>query len=271
LRGAPAPGHTPDAEKAALARLEFVATGLGVPAVNSRQHARTLLAMLAQPAMPRPSANLESDRHEFACAALSALAPSLPSRIVFDIGSAGMEKMRRIEQLGFDWHGFDLHPAANSARWDLAEPCPSDLRPGAALLLDTIEHCENPGLAFRNIAAIMPRGAALIVTVPNPGWSRARTDLLLRGSLTNFDVGSLEGIGHVFTPWPHIIEKMLTDIGFVIDNYVTLDGKTNIFKRPFSVTYPARCLLALVQVVIEKLDPSACGASYGLIARKVGV
>ena len=218
--------------------------------------------------MKRPTANLASTRYQFAFDTLRALMPSLPSQVVFDIG-AGDGQMQRIESLGLTWHGFDLDPRPGSSRWDLNEPCPEDLAPGAAMLLDVIEHCVNPGLALKNIATVLLPGAPLIVTVPNPRWSRSRTDALLRGYPACFTQADLDLNHHVFTPWPHILGKMLRDSGFVIDNYVTLDGKTSFLERPMSITYPIRCLFSLTHIAIEALDPSACGMSYGLIARKV--
>ncbi|MDP3242155.1 MAG: methyltransferase domain-containing protein [Reyranella sp.] len=129
--------------------------------------------------MIRPSANLDSSSYEFAYDSLRALAAELPSKVVFDIG-AGDERMRRVEELGFEWHGFDLKPRKEATPWDLNDPCPSNLTPGAVMLLDVIEHCLNPGVALRNIAAVLPAGARIVVTVPNPGWSRSRIDVLLK-------------------------------------------------------------------------------------------
>ena len=219
--------------------------------------------------MKQPTANLASTRYEFAFDTLRDLMPSLPSKVVFDIG-AGDGQMQRIDDLGLSWHGFDLDPSPGSSRWDLNEPCPeSSPSPGAAILLDVIEHCVNPGLALKNIAAVLPPGARLIVTVPNPRWSKSRTHALFYGYPVCFTQSDLDLNHHVFTPWPHILEEMLRDVGFVIDTYVTLDGKTSVLKRPISITYPVRCLLALGNVLIERIDRSACGMSYGLIASKV--
>jgi len=105
--------------------------------------------------------------------------------------------------------------------------------------------------------------------MPNPRWSASRIHTVFRGCPSGFTQLDLDTNHHVFTPWPHIVEKILHDAGFVIDNYVTLDGKTKLFRHPISFSYPARCLLDLARKVIEQLDTSACGMSYGLVARKV--
>lgn len=220
--------------------------------------------------MIRPSANLDSSSYEFAYDILRALAPELPSKVVFDIG-AGDERMRRVEELGFEWHGFDLRPRKEATPWDLNDPCPSNLTPGAVMLLDVIEHCLNPGVALRNIAAVLPAGARIVVTVPNPGWSRSRIDILLKGVPSCFTQSDLDDNHHVFTPWPHILEKMLRDVGLVVEKYVTLDGRTRVFRRPVSITYPIRCLASLANVAIEAADPSSCGMSFGFVARKIAL
>lgn len=218
-------------------------------------------------AMDQPTANLASTRYEFAFDTLRTLVPSLPSKTVFDIGS-GDGQMRRIESLGLSWHGFDLAPSPGSSHWDLNQPCPDPSLAGAAIMLDVIEHCVNPGLALKNVAAALQPQARLIVTAPNPRWSRSRTHALFRGYALCFTQSDLDLNHHVFTTWPHILQKMLNDAGFAVDGYVTLDGVTRFWDRPMSATYPIRCLNSLSHILIERLDPSACGMSYGLVASK---
>ncbi len=220
--------------------------------------------------MNQPTANLRASRYQFAFDALQSLVSSLPSKIVFDIG-AGDGRMKTIESIGLRWQGFDLNPSSRDiSRWDLTYRCPGgEPAAGAALLLDVIEHCTNPGIALKNIAAALQPNGRLIMTMPNPRWSRSRVDALLTGYPTSFTQGDLDANHHVFTPWPHILAKMLDDAGFEIEDYVTLDGKTRVFDRPVSFSYPVRCLLGLGLMAIERLDSSACGMSYGLIARRV--
>jgi hypothetical protein len=219
-----------------------------------------------------PSKNLMESRYEWTFETLERMRDSLPTKTILDIG-AGDGRMKRIETLGFTWLGFDLNPGTPEiTRWDLTDPCSvSNIEPGAAILLDVIEHCLNPGLALRNISNILPVGAYLILTMPNPRWSRSRTYALIYGVPGCFTQSDLDQNHHVFPPWPHIIEKMLRDVGLSIEEYVTLDGKTGWPTRPLSLSFPLRCGHSLLTFLIEKFDRSACGMSYGLVARKMKV
>jgi hypothetical protein len=205
-----------------------------------------------------PTSNLDAGRYDFTLEKMRSLAPLLPSKIVFDIGP-GDGRMRRIEDFGFIWRGFDFASWKDVAKWDVSnDPCPVDQKAGAALLLDVIEHCVNPGRALRGIADALEENGRLIVTTPNPRWSASRLHTLVYGWPSGFTQLDLEKNHHIFTPWPHHIHKLLTDAGLVLDEYVTLDGKSKPFRHR----------LSLLRVLIEALDPSACGMSYAMIARK---
>jgi hypothetical protein len=60
---------------------------------------------------------------------------------------------------------------------------------------------------------------------------------------------------------------MLDDAGFELEDYVTLDGKTSWPGRPIGLSYPLRGARALANMLIEGRDASACGMSFGLVAR----
>ena len=217
----------------------------------------------------QPSANLLLSRYDFAANRLREIGATLPSFVVFDVGAGGGQ-LRKIESDGFKWHGFDLNPGDDIAKWDLTHPCPvTDRRAGAVLLLDVIEHCVNPGLALRNISAAMEPNGKLILTTPNLRWSGSRAHMLFRGLASGFTPLDLWQNHHVFPAWPHVLEKMLGDAGFQIEEYVTLDGWTSLFSRPGNMFPPSRYVLNLFLIAIERLDPAARGMSCGLIARKI--
>jgi SAM-dependent methyltransferase len=216
-----------------------------------------------------PSDNLAATRYKWALQQLERLRLSPPSNVVFDIGAGDGRMKVPVEALEYSWHGFDLIPSSpNISKWNLADPCPVlATRPDAVLLLDVIEHLVNPGIALANIAKVLQPGGWLVMTMPNPRWSRSRVHALIHGNPACFTQSDLDLNGHVFTPWPHILIRMLQDTGFELEDHVTLDGKSGLPERPLSIRYPLRFGHALLLMLIERLDASACGMSYGLVAR----
>ena len=178
--------------------------------------------------------------------------------------------MRKIETSGFRWRGFDIHPWRDVLKWDLSDPCPiSDEKAGAALLLEVIEHCVNPGLALKHISDAMLENGELFLTTPNPSWSACRAHMFVRGKLSGFTQHDLTENHHVLPIWPHVLERLLQYAGFAVEAYVTLEGKTKLFDRPGKLFLPARYALNLFQMIVERCDSNACGPTYGIIARKV--
>lgn len=216
------------------------------------------------------SANLSLSRYDWTRQCLHELLPLAPSSIVSDIGAGGGEMRSLTEASGGKWQGFDLCPQCPEIHcWDLDRPAPGECQPaGMILLLDVLEHLNNPWLAVRHLADTLLPGGFLILTTPNPRWSRSRYYALAKGNLACFTQSDLDLNHHVFTPWPHIVEKLLFESGFTLENYVTLDGHTSWPGSPYNLRYPLRCAFALLNMAIERRDSTACGMSYGIVARK---
>jgi len=132
-----------------------------------------------------------------------------------------------------------------------------------------LEHLNNPWLGIKNLADTLVDGGFLILTVPNPRWSRSRYNTLTKGYPACFSQSDLDFNHHVFTPWPHIVEKLLSDTGFRIERYVTLEGTTSLPSHPYNFQYPLRVTFAFLNMMIEKFDGTACGMSYGIVAQKI--
>lgn len=207
-------------------------------------------------------------RYDWAARQITELLATCPSRDVADIG-AGEALMRPATlKAGGHWTGYDLFPAsADIAKWDLDEP-PSDVQVGMVLMLDVLEHLRNPWLAMRHVSEALLPGGVLLLTTPNPRWSRSRIHALHAGLPICFTEQDLALNHHVFTPWPHIVSKMLADVGLTQEAVATLDGPTGWPGRPFNARYPARLLGAMAMKWLERRDRSACGMSYALVARK---
>ena len=221
----------------------------------------------AGPRQDRPVANLNLSRYEYAARAVMAKAAP-PAAFVIDVGAHDDRMRKAIEAAGYRWHGFDLRPAhPDVAVWDLIEPCPlGGGRAAIVLLLDVIEHLVNPGIALRHIRDATAPGGELILTAPNPRWSWSRLHALRHGNPACFTQADLDFNGHVFTPWPHILFRMLADAGWDVIEFVTLDGWTQWPGRPFGLRYPLRLGYTALKKAIEWFDASACGMSLGLRA-----
>ena len=84
-----------------------------------------------------------------------------------------------------------------------------------------------------------------------------------------FQQSDLDLNRHVFTPWPHIVERLLAESGFGMDRCETLDGPTRWPEWRWDLRYPVRVGVALVNRWMEFRDPWAHGMSYGVVAVKV--
>ncbi len=211
--------------------------------------------------------NLDCDRFDYAARCVSRLGQS--GSLVFDIG-AGAGAMRvPIESAGHRYAGFDLVPEAPEVRrWDLEEPLPLNERADVVLMLEVIEHLWNPKKCLDHVSAVLREGGHLVLTTPNPRWSRGRFDLLIRHEMSCFTEQDLELNHHVFTSWPHVIGRLLASSGFEVTEYVTLESRLEWPNRPLTPSYPARVVKHLLSRLIEARDPAAKGMGYGVVAVK---
>jgi SAM-dependent methyltransferase len=209
-------------------------------------------------------------RYEWAPEQVRKLLPHSGAKIVADIGAGDARLRATIADAGGEWHGYDLKPSTDIVcKWNVEQPAdPVFPKPTVVLMLDVVEHLGNPWRAFQNIADHLLPGGHLILTTPNPLWSRSRIWALAHGTPACFTQADLDLNHHVFTPWPHIVERLLLDCGLTVIRYDTLDGRTQWPRGPVTLRYPARFALACTNKLIESRDPSACGMSYGLVARK---
>lgn len=207
-------------------------------------------------------------RYDWTAERLSELLREAPSRIVADIGSSNGRMRTAVETAGGEWRGFDIDPQDNAVeRWDLNQPSPK-LEAGTVLMLDVIEHLPNPWLALQHISNAMLPGAYIVITTPNPRWSRSRMHALAFGNLTCFTESDLKNNHHVFTPWPHILFRLLTDSGLTPVSMTMIEGRATWPGKPFTHRYLVRLGLAVMMKLIERRDITACGMSYGVIAKK---
>jgi hypothetical protein len=217
--------------------------------------------------------NLRLDRYEWASQKIRNILNGKKDQTIalFDVGSRDNILKEYLSDIPVSYKGFDLDPITPAAeKWNIEDPFPYLYpHPQIVALLEVIEHLNNPGLCLKNIGNTVMPGGYLILTTPNPKWSTGRVTFFATGEFSCFTRSDLDLNHHVFTPWVHIVEKILVDSGFEVVEYVTLEGKTTIFdktllKGDFLKRFLARC----VKKIIEYRDPSSCGMSYGIVAKK---
>ena len=214
--------------------------------------------------------NSSLSRYEWAPEQARKLLPESAAKIVADIGAGDARLSATIVDAGGEWLGYDLKPITDKVRkWDIEKPADTLFpKPTVVLMLDVVEHLCNPWCALQNVSDHLLPGGHLILTTPNPLWSRSRMWVLANGTPACFTQSDLDLNHHVFTPWPHIVERLLSDCGLTVTRYDTLDGRTQWPRGPITLRYPVRFGLACVNKWIESRDPAACGMSYGVVARK---
>ena len=220
--------------------------------------------------MLAPPQVLALGRNDFAAQIVRQLEPSLRPRVVYDIGAGNGSMRVPVEAVGLEWRGFDLAPGNELiSSWSLDDSCPAGVQgAGMVLLLEVIEHLRNPGAGLRHVAEVLPAGGRLLISTPNPRWSRSRLHAVRTGFLACFTQADLDENSHVFPVWPHILERMLKESGFFVEHYYTLDGATSWPRGTVNLRYPLRVLHAALNKWIERRDPSACGMAYAFLARR---
>jgi SAM-dependent methyltransferase len=202
------------------------------------------------------------NRSNFANAMLDFYFKHTPNTNISDIGSGFGFMEEKIVAIGGRYQPFDyIKKIDKSIVWDLNDPCPVNIKSGTAIFLEVLEHLSNPHLGLKNISNHLEKNGILIMSVPNPAWSKNRLNLLLKGTLFSFQPKHLAE-NHVFTPWRHIVEHLLKEVGFEILEYAIIDeprihgGLKLYFKNK-------------IEMILEKRDINAKGMSYGIVARKL--
>lgn len=216
--------------------------------------------------------NLSVNRFQWATQKVKDLLGWQPNAVYYDVGAGENQLVKDIDPHKANSKSFDLFPKSNEVElWDIEQAFPYPY-PQANIItfLEVVEHLNNPWMCLKNIAATISPGGHLILTTPNPGWSSSRISLLMKGYLTCFTQSDLDLNHHVFTAWPHIVEKLLADNQLEIVEYVTLDGKTKIFDSNLKLTSAVLQIpVRLIKKIIEHTNPAAVGMSYGIVARKI--
>lgn len=191
-------------------------------------------------------------------------------KVIFDVGAGNSVLKDRINNWGSKWIGFDYIPREDYIKkWNVEEEVINiQETPDCILFLEVIEHLFNPGHAIKNICNIAKKDTYIIISTPNPYWSVIRIKFFLLGIFPNFTKENMDNNHHVFTAWPHVMEKLLSDNGFkIIDSYTLLSkAKFPIFT--LNPIFLVKLTFYLARKTFELFDKKTKGMSYGVIAKK---
>jgi hypothetical protein len=194
------------------------------------------------------------------------------SFLLFDVGAGNSVLEKRVQAMGGQWKGFDYKPRkAGIIELNLEKPIPSILaneNPDVILLLEVIEHLFNPGQAISNLAMMAKKGTYLVLTTPNPFWSVVRLKFLFLNKFPMFEKSDMDDNHHVFTAWPHVMEKLLIDNGFQVIHQFTTGHSAKFPRFTVSIQYPAKILVYILRKFLEKSTPLSKGMCFGMVALK---
>lgn len=202
-------------------------------------------------------------REEFAIYMLDKYKNKVNGKLCSDIGSGYGWMGKHIQNVGKIWQPFDyVRKIDNAVIWDLNTPCPIDnFNADLCFMLEVLEHTANPLLAIQNISEHLKTGAILVISVPNPSWSKNRIHLFFKGFLYSFQKKHLQE-HHVFTPWRHVVEFFFERTGFEILEYHSINQPE---RKPTNIK---ELFIRILQKLIEKRDSTSIGISYGLVLQK---
>ena len=214
----------------------------------------------------RENIKVYTNRAEFGNTMLRKYISKAPNRIVSDIGAGFGHMKKHVVAIKATYQAFDYVKKIEEATiWNLNNSAPQNIKkPGIVILLEVLEHLDNPLLGIQNIAEHIEKNGILILTTPNPQSSKNTLSLFLRGALYAFQEKHLVE-NHVFTPWKHVVYEFLERSGFEVIEYAIVDIQ---YKNNKGETFKD-WLKAKLESFIEYRNPLAKGMSYGIVARKI--
>ena len=190
--------------------------------------------------------------------------------VIFDVGTENEQLTNYLDSKGLVLTSFDIFPKSSSViRWDIEEQCPISDKADIIVFLEVIEHINNPVLALRNIIDVLKPGGLLILSTPNPEWSRSKLEFIFRGDMTMFTQKDLNVNHHVYPAIPKILKYQLEEVGFIDIKYKTLGTKTRLLDTNlFSKRLPIQFMLRIFCKFIEAFNSRTIGGIYGLSCSK---
>ena len=185
--------------------------------------------------------------------------------VIFDVGTENEQLKNYFNSKSIRLKCFDILPKSDSViKWDVEETCPTQEKADIIVFLEVIEHINNPILALRNIKDALKPGGLLILSTPNPEWSRSKIEFIFRGEMTMFTQNDLNVNHHVYPAISNILKYQLSQIGFTDIEYQTLGTKTKLLdKNLLSIRLPIQILLRMACRLLENRNHRTIGGIYG--------
>ena len=150
---------------------------------------------------------------------------------VLDAGAGPGTLSRMLSSAGFKVSACDINPGVFSQeglrcdKADLSGRLPyQDAEFDHVVLIDTLEHLENPWNAVRELSRVLKRGGLVIVATPNVLHVVYRIAVLLTGETPGFSFGDYRNNRHI-TPIPlWSLERMLAEAGFKLEKVTYNQG-----------------------------------------------
>lgn len=189
------------------------------------------------------------NRGEWADLKLKELINELPNSIVSDIGAGFGWFGEKVKSNGLELQTFDLlKKNSNVIVWDLNYQAPIGVKaPGFIVMLEVIEHLSNPEQAIKNISDHINDDGYIVISSPNPFYSKNKFELLFNNRFYAFQTKHLIE-HHVYIPLPHVLEFHMNNQGFQLIEHVIL-GKNDPPKLDFNFNY----IKGFFRYIIEKI------------------
>ncbi len=107
------------------------------------------------------------------------------------------------------------------------------------------------------------------MTTPNPSWSIVRLKFFFLNKFPMFEKSDMLDNHHVFTAWPHVMEKLLADNGFQIAEIYTIGQRSRFPRFSFDIRFIAKIFVHFIRKLVEKISPGSKGMCYGITAVKI--
>jgi len=189
---------------------------------------------------------------------------------IADIGAGPAPIKDALERKGYRYWGFDLAPEREDiVQWDVLSPPPEFLVLHSfqcVVMMECLEHLFDLPGALENAKSLLCDEGLLLITVPNPMWSRGRISHVLRGWHTYFGPDFL-GIHHVANWQPWVLEHVLVSHGFRPFAWHSVGSRTVLRPplRPLKSLF-LRFFHRLFCAVIESMDEAARGGTLMVIS-----